>query len=126
MLVLSRGRNEKVILAGLGEVMVSEIKSNGKARLSFEFPDEVHIHRQEVFEVIVEELKAQIPDDCDKDAIVNYLFAEVAFRSAEKQLHAASDAAKQAVINSGNLELSYNGETWAIESAPYGPVAFTV
>ena len=51
MLVLSRKKNESIIINNNITVMVVEIRGD-KVRLGIEAPTEVPVHRQEVFEAI--------------------------------------------------------------------------
>jgi carbon storage regulator len=51
MLVLSRKKNESIIINDNIVVTIVDIKE-GKVRLGFEAPKEVPIHRREVFEAI--------------------------------------------------------------------------
>lgn len=48
MLVLSRHRNESLILSGGIKIMVVQI-SGDKVRIGIEAPDEVEIHREEIW-----------------------------------------------------------------------------
>jgi len=47
MLVLSRKRNERVRIGGLGSITVVEVRGD-KVRLGFDFPTDVAVHREEV------------------------------------------------------------------------------
>lgn len=58
MLVLSRKKDEKIIIAGNIEVMVIEVRGD-KVRLGIQAPREIPIHRSEVFDAIQAELKAK-------------------------------------------------------------------
>ena len=51
MLVLSRKKNEAVIIADIVEVIVVEIRGD-KVRLGFEAPKDIPVHRKEVYEAI--------------------------------------------------------------------------
>ena len=51
MLVLSRHKNEAVMIGDQVKVVVVEIRGD-KVRLGFEGPHEIKIHRQEVFDAI--------------------------------------------------------------------------
>lgn len=69
MLVLSRKKNEKIIIGDLVEVVVVEIRGD-KVRLGIEAPEEVTVHRREVYEAIQREGKRSNGDrdaagDCD-------------------------------------------------------------
>jgi carbon storage regulator len=58
MLVLSRKKDEKIIIGDNITVMVIEIRGD-KVRLGIDAPREVTVHRQEVYEAIQREQKAQ-------------------------------------------------------------------
>lgn len=51
MLVLSRKKNESVMIGDDITVMIIEIRGD-KVRLGFEYPKEVRVHRREVDEAI--------------------------------------------------------------------------
>lgn len=51
MLVLSRKKDEKIIIGDTITLMVIEIRGD-KVRLGIEAPKEVSVHRQEVYEAI--------------------------------------------------------------------------
>lgn len=54
MLVLSRKKDEKIIIGDQITVMVIEIRGD-KVRLGIDAPKEVTVHRQEVYEAIQRE-----------------------------------------------------------------------
>ena len=54
MLVLSRKKDEKIVIGDSITVMVIEIRGD-KVRLGIEAPREVSVHRQEVYEAIQRE-----------------------------------------------------------------------
>ncbi len=58
MLVLSRLRDESIIIGDNIVVTVIDIRGD-KVRLGFEAPKEIPIHRQEVYDVIQRERKAE-------------------------------------------------------------------
>lgn len=58
MLVLSRKQDEKIIIGDNIKLMVISIQGD-KVRLGIEAPKDVTIHREEVYNAIQEELKAQ-------------------------------------------------------------------
>lgn len=62
MLVLSRKRNESIIIDGSIVITVVEIRGD-KVRLGIEAPREVSIHRQEVFSAITAEAESALPKD---------------------------------------------------------------
>lgn len=57
MLVLSRKKNESIVINGNIEVKVIE-SEDGKVRLGIEAPKSISIHRKEVFDAIAAENKA--------------------------------------------------------------------
>ena len=57
MLVLSRKRNESIVIDGSIVITVVEIRGD-KVRLGIEAPREVSIHRQEIFVAIAAEAAA--------------------------------------------------------------------
>lgn len=57
MLVLSRKKDEKIIIGDNITVMVIEIRGD-KVRLGIDAPKEVSVHRQEVYEAIQREAAA--------------------------------------------------------------------
>lgn len=57
MLVLSRKKDEKIIIGDNITVMVIEIRGD-KVRLGIDAPKEVSVHRQEVYEAIRRESEA--------------------------------------------------------------------
>ncbi len=57
MLVLSRKKDEKIIIGDQITVMVIEIRGD-KVRLGIDAPKEVTVHRQEVYEAIQRENSA--------------------------------------------------------------------
>ena len=60
MLVLSRKRNESIIIDGSIVITVVEIRGD-KVRLGIEAPREVPIHRQEIFAAIAAEAESKVP-----------------------------------------------------------------
>jgi carbon storage regulator len=61
MLVLSRKRDEKIIIGDSITLMVVEIRGD-KVRLGIEAPKDVTVHRQEVYEAIQRERNLQADD----------------------------------------------------------------
>lgn len=55
MLVLSRKKDEKIIIGDQIKIMVIEIRGD-KVRLGIDAPKEVRVHRQEVYEAIQREV----------------------------------------------------------------------
>ena len=58
MLVLSRKKDEKIIIGDNITVMVIEIRGD-KVRLGIDAPKEISVHRQEVYEAIQRESQAK-------------------------------------------------------------------
>ena len=58
MLVLSRKKDEKIIIGDSISVMVIEIRGD-KVRLGIDAPRDVTVHRQEVYEAIQKEREMQ-------------------------------------------------------------------
>ncbi len=56
MLVLSRKKDEKIIIGDQIKIMVIEIRGD-KVRLGIDAPKEVSVHRQEVYEAIQREVR---------------------------------------------------------------------
>ena len=63
MLVLSRNKDEKIIIGDSITLMVIEIK-NDKVRLGIEAPKDVTVHREEVYAAIKEQ-NAQNNTNCE-------------------------------------------------------------
>ena len=53
MLVLSRKKNEAIMIGGNIKIMVLEIRGD-RVRLGVEAPREISVHRQEIYEKIKE------------------------------------------------------------------------
>ncbi len=67
MLVLSRKKDEKIIIGDQITVMVIEIRGD-KVRLGIDAPKEITVHRQEVYEAIQRENAAgKKPADENQD-----------------------------------------------------------
>ncbi len=79
MLVLSRKKDEKIIIGDKITVMVIEIRGD-KVRLGIDAPREITVHRQEVYEAIKREISAakELADKdlADKDLADNDLADE--------------------------------------------------
>lgn len=72
MLVLSRKRNESIVIDGSIVITVVEIRGD-KVRLGIEAPREVSIHRQEIFAAIAAETQSSVPVEAhlaSEDALV--------------------------------------------------------
>lgn len=67
MLVLSRKRDEKIIIGDSITLMVVEIRGD-KVRLGIEAPKDVTVHRQEVYEAIQRERALQQAPPAEKPA----------------------------------------------------------
>lgn len=63
MLVLSRKKDEKIIIGDSITLMVIEIK-NDKVRLGIEAPKDITVHREEVYAAIKEQ-NAQSNPNCE-------------------------------------------------------------
>jgi len=61
MLVLTRKKNESIIIGDSISIMVIEIRG-GKVRLGIDAPREVPVHRQEVYEAIKKEAEKKTDD----------------------------------------------------------------
>ena len=74
MLVLSRKRNESIVIDGSIVVTVVEIRGD-KVRLGIEAPREVSIHREEIFSAIAAESQSapppELPTGEGGDCVVN-------------------------------------------------------
>lgn len=64
MLVLSRKKDEKIIIGDQIKVMVIEIRGD-KVRLGIDAPKEVTVHREEVYEAIKREQSNGVPSPID-------------------------------------------------------------
>jgi carbon storage regulator len=62
MLVLSRKRDEKIVINGNITIVVTEIRGD-KVRLGIQAPKEVPVHRHEVFERIKQGETPDLVDD---------------------------------------------------------------
>ena len=58
MLVLSRTKGQQIVVGGTITVTVLEVRGD-KVKLGFDGPAEIPIHRQEVFERLMQEPQAQ-------------------------------------------------------------------
>lgn len=69
MLVLSRKKNESIVINDQITIVVVEIRGD-KVRLGIEAPKDVPVHRREVYEAIKrqeQEQKAAVAEGTDKD-----------------------------------------------------------
>lgn len=66
MLVLSRKKGEKIVINDEVVLTVVEIRGD-KVRLGVDAPQNVPIHRQEVYEAIQRELAGKTEDSTDSD-----------------------------------------------------------
>lgn len=62
MLVLTREKNESIVISDNITVVVIEIRGD-KVRLGIEAPKEVPVHRKEVYEAIQRERNQQQPNE---------------------------------------------------------------
>jgi carbon storage regulator len=67
MLVLSRKKNESIVIDDRIKIVVVEIRGD-KVRLGVEAPKEVPVHRQEVYEAIKRSNNDQDPQGADVEA----------------------------------------------------------
>lgn len=67
MLVLSRKKNESIVINNDITIVVVEIRGD-KVRLGVEAPKEVPVHRREVYEAIKRSEMAQQEDDAGREA----------------------------------------------------------
>ena len=63
MLVLSRRKDERIVIGGSIVITVIEVKGD-KVRLGIEAPKEVSVHRQEVHAAIAEEQRLAEAEAC--------------------------------------------------------------
>ncbi len=64
MLVLSRKKDEKIVIGDSITLMVIEIRGD-KVRLGIDAPRDVAVHREEVYEAIRRETREQQADSAD-------------------------------------------------------------
>ena len=67
MLVLSRKKNERIVINDNITVMVIDIRGD-KVRLGIEAPEEVSVHRREVWDAIQAEKGENVPEIAEKGA----------------------------------------------------------
>jgi carbon storage regulator len=65
MLVLSRKKNESIVINNEITIVVVEIRGD-KVRLGVEAPREVPVHRREVFDAIQRNLDSQAPEESEQ------------------------------------------------------------
>ena len=65
MLVLSRKKNESIIINNEITIVVVEIRGD-KVRLGVEAPREVPVHRREVFDAIQRNLESQVAEQPER------------------------------------------------------------
>ena len=65
MLVLSRKKNESIVINNEITIVVVEIRGD-KVRLGVEAPREVPVHRREVFDAIQRNLEAQASEQTEQ------------------------------------------------------------
>ena len=68
MLVLSRKKNESIIIDGKIEIKIIE-SEDGRVRIGIEAPKEIQIHRKEVFDEIEKENKASVSSKLNLDKL---------------------------------------------------------
>ena len=64
MLVLSRKKNESIVINNEITIVVVEIRGD-KVRLGVEAPREVPVHRREVFDAIQRNLESQVAEQTE-------------------------------------------------------------
>ena len=69
MLVLSRKKNESIIINGNIEIKIIET-DDGKVRIGIEAPKEIEVHRKEIFDQIMAENKAAMNSSMKLDKLV--------------------------------------------------------
>ena len=72
MLVLSRKKNESIIINGNIEVKIIE-SDDGKVRIGIEAPKEIEVHRKEIFDQIMAENKAAMNSTTKLDKLAGKL-----------------------------------------------------
>ncbi|KJS19052.1 MAG: hypothetical protein VR72_20125 [Clostridiaceae bacterium BRH_c20a] len=55
MLVLSRGKDESIVIGDNIKITVIDVRPDGTVRLGIDAPKDVEIHREEVYQAIQEE-----------------------------------------------------------------------
>lgn len=75
MLVLSRTRDEKIMIGDQIEVVVVEVRGD-KVRLGIKAPREVPVHRQEVYEAIQRELELQDQQNTEDESSEERMWKE--------------------------------------------------
>ena len=61
MLVLSRKKNESIVIGGTIVITVVEVRGD-KVRLGIQAPTEIAVHRLEVYEAIQRDLQREAPE----------------------------------------------------------------
>ena len=67
MLVLSRKKNESIVINNDITIVVVEIRGD-KVRLGVEAPKEIPVHRNEVYEAIRRNVEIKGQESCEPDA----------------------------------------------------------
>ena len=81
MLVLSRKKNESIVINNDITIVVVEIRGTDKVRLGVEAPKEVPVHRREVYEAIRSEANADQRRAASREAASNCRRERIRFRS---------------------------------------------
>ena len=104
MLVLSRHRNESIMIGD--DVMISIIDIRGdKVRLGIDAPQEIPVHRQEVYDAIKREQKSKFESDMDKLEAHAIRLHNRYFRSQITSLTELTEKRREEVVNMAAKEL---------------------
>ena len=60
MLILSRKKDEGIIIAGNIRIFAQEVKNDGTVKIGIDAPQEVKIYREELYNAILEANKASV------------------------------------------------------------------
>lgn len=75
MLILTRKKNESIIIDNNIEIIITEIE-DGKVKIGIKAPKDIDIHRKEIFETIQKE---------NKEAVSNQMFDVKSLKNILKQ-----------------------------------------
>ncbi len=65
MLVLSRHRDESIMIGESIEVRIVDVRGD-KVRIGINAPKDVPVHRQEIFQAILDEVESQTSSNSDR------------------------------------------------------------